>query len=97
MKNVEGISKGTEGRNEQRDTRREELGWGGLGGTAGTRDGAHEHEKQVQSPRVEDCRINSVLLHLDLERVDLWKKWREDTQIICLLNDVVFLLEPITI
>ena len=82
MKNVEGISKGTEGGNEQRDTRTEE---------------AHEHEKQVQSPRVEDCRINSVLLHLDLERVDLWKKWREDTQIICLLNDVVFLLEPITI
>ena len=60
----EWISKGTEGGNEQRDTRWDELGWGGLGGTAGTREGALEHEKQVQSPRLEDCRINSVLLPL---------------------------------
>ena len=35
-----------------------------MGGTGGTSEGAHEHEKHAQSPRLQDCGINSVLLPL---------------------------------
>ena len=57
------VGRGQEGNcrggNEQRDTRREGLGvgagWEGLG---------EAREKQVQSPKLEDCKINSVLFPL---------------------------------
>ena len=50
MKNVEGISKGTEGGNEQRDTRREELGWAGWEGLLGPGMGHTNMKSKFRAP-----------------------------------------------
>lgn len=57
----EGARKGTAGEGMSRETLG---GGGGLGVGAGWEGLSEAREKQIQSPKLEDCKINSVLFPL---------------------------------